>query len=639
MEDINVLVQRKKLFQEKIQEIDDLVVESTKKILDAIKNQRWFFFEERTQILFDKDTGLIWANLDDFSWKKNNAEQIVYSDENNYEEVKKVLEETNSKNFGGYDDWEIPTHLELWKLVEDKTFPFCEGNNWNIKKRCYWCVSYQNRPASKDLDDSPADADIRFDHSVFLIPCSHAIALQNISSDPKKILSIFEKNNLIPKFNDEEISKIYRKIFVEKILARKQSLLNQISEIEGKIYEIENEPQLSVVNVDYKTLMEKYNIAEIEKSPIKYYKSVLNFSHDIFRVVYEYEYTYKSIISELSKATIALDEMYPKNSDISEKSKELLQERQKFLSRYLKPGIDVIKDQIMAIKAQSEDFSARIEKINQSANSIKEFAELEKEPRVSFEFLAENIVNMIMNAQKRIDFFILNKKFVSEIVSNWEIWSKDYEFFETNLCEEFVQICRNDGIDENISKNWALDWKEKRFAVEERFLPLIEGALKEYISSKICISALKILQTYKENTDKFYLNERKNIYRKFSSAQNREFHEKLETEIAIQKFNKIFQQQLQKIIFSCEKIDEKHFLLIWFKPLSDTHIDNMMNFIKENNFEEIPIKILTEFDELKNRHFETYLSNIQRYSQAIENYEEDFETILFEMKEIFRKKL
>ena len=638
MEDLNVLIQRKNILTEKIQELEDLVAESKERIVEEIKKQRWFFFEEKTQILFDRDTGLIWANLNEFAWKKNSDDNIVYSDENDYAEVKKVLEEINEQMFGGFDDWTIPTHLELWKLVEDKTFPYCEGNNWNIKKRCYWCVNYKNRPASKDLDDSPADADIKFDHSVFLIPCSHNFSAQNIAGNPKKILDIFEEHNLIPKFDDDEVTQIYRKVFVEKIMARKQSFLNQIAEIEKQIYEAENEPQLSVINVDYKTMLEKYNIAEIEKSPIKYYKAVLDLSYDIFRVVYEYEYTYKNIISEFSQASVALDEVHTDNPNLSAEGKELLDERQKFLTRYLKPGIDSIKNQITAIKTQAEDFSARIEKINQSPNSIKEFAELEKEPRVSFDFLTENFVNLVIAAQKRIDFFIMHKKFVAEIIRQWEIWSKDYESFETNLCEEFVQICHKDGIDKNIAKDWAADWKEKRFAIEERFLPLIEGTLKDFLSASSCIETLKILQSYKDDIDKFYLNERKNVHKKFSAVKKNELQERFETEIFIHRLNKNCQRKLQKVIFSCEKVDEKHFLLIWAKPLLNIPIDDILNFVQESNSEEVPTKILTEFEELKNRHFEPYLSDNQKYTQAVEKYEKDFESIMAELQKDYQQK-
>lgn len=636
MEDLNVLVQRKDSLTKKIHEIEGLVAESTEEILKAIKKQRWFFFDERPEIIFEADTGLLWANLDNFAWKKDGA-QNVYSDENEFAEIKKVLAETNAQGFGGYNDWTIPTHLELWHLVEDKTFPFCEGNNWNINKRCYWCVNYQNRLASKDLDDSPADADIKFDHSVFLIPCSHVFAAKNYSADPKEILEIFDKNNLIPKFDNDEITQIYRKVFVEKMMTRKQSLANQIEEIENQIYKIENEPMISTVNFDYKTLLEKYNSAEIEKSPIKYYKSAFDLAYDMLRVVFEYEYTYKNLVSEFSQASVALEEVHMENPKMTEKGKKLLTERQNFMARHLTPGIESLKKQILKIKTQSEEFSARIEKINNSPNSIKEFAELEKEPRVSFEFLIENLGTMILDAQKRVDFFITHKDFIAEIVRQWEIWSRDYESFETNLCNEFIQICHKDGIDKNIATEWACDWKEKRFAIEERFLPLVESTLKEILTGEKCIETLKILQTYKEETDKFYLNQRKKIYKKFAAIKDNGLQEKLETEIEIHLLNKNCQRKLQKIIFSCEKDEEKYLLLIWSKPLLTSPINDIINYVQENNSDEIPTKILTQFEELKNRSFETYLSDSQAYSKAIETYEKDFDSIMIEMKKMYQK--
>ena len=638
MAELNILVQRKEDLAKKIEEIEELAAESTEKILDAIKDQRWYFFEERSQIIFDRDTGLLWANLEHFPWKKDVGDQAVYSDEKEYEEVKNVLEEINSQNFGGYEDWTIPTYLELWNLVEDKTFPFCEGNNWNIKKRCYWCVNYKNRLASKDLDDSPADEDIRFDHSVFVIPCSHIFASKNYSGDPKEILEIFDKNNLIPKFDDEEVTQIYRKVFVEKIMTRKQSISNQIMEIDKEIYKIENEEPLSTVNFDYEVLLEKYDVREIEKSPIKYYKSVFDLSFDMLRVLHEYTYTHRDIISEFSQVAAALEDKHEPNPKLSAEGQAFLEERQKFLARHLKPGVDAIREQILTVKAQAEEFSERIEKINQSVNSIKEFAELEKEPRVSFEFLAENLGNLILDAQKRVDFFILHKKFVADVIRQWEIWSKDYESFEVNLQDEFKKICQNDGIKENISKEWTEEWQKKRFVIEERFLPLVEYCLQGNFLDDSGANTLKILQAYKEDIDKFYLNERKNIYKQFSSANDNGLKEKLATEISIHKLNEKFQHKLKEIIFSREKKEEQHYLVIWSRPLLNIPIDDILEFIDENHFEEIPTKILAQFEELKNRSFASYLSDSRKYNQAIEDYEKDFDAIMIEIKKIYQTK-
>ena len=36
---------------------------------NAIKKQRWYFFENNDKIIFDRDTSLIWTNLKYFPYK------------------------------------------------------------------------------------------------------------------------------------------------------------------------------------------------------------------------------------------------------------------------------------------------------------------------------------------------------------------------------------------------------------------------------------------------------------------------------------------------------------------------------------------------------------------------------------------
>lgn len=50
------------------QKINDLSGSAIDKILDAIKEQRWYFFKNKPKVLIDKHTGLLWANLDYFPW-------------------------------------------------------------------------------------------------------------------------------------------------------------------------------------------------------------------------------------------------------------------------------------------------------------------------------------------------------------------------------------------------------------------------------------------------------------------------------------------------------------------------------------------------------------------------------------------
>ncbi len=49
--------------------------------------------------------------------------------------------------------------------------------------------------------------------------------------------------------------------------------------------------------------------------------------------------------------------------------------------------------------------------------------------------------------------------------------------FKTNRHEELIAVCNEDAIDAGVFGAWYGDWQTKRFAVERRFLPLIEFAL------------------------------------------------------------------------------------------------------------------------------------------------------------------
>lgn len=84
------------------------------KILEAIKNQRWYFIKNKPKVLFDKSTGLLWANLNTFNYLKEGRNGYFSS------EVDNII---SGYSFG-MDGFRVPTCYELWQAVEDKTIPF-----------------------------------------------------------------------------------------------------------------------------------------------------------------------------------------------------------------------------------------------------------------------------------------------------------------------------------------------------------------------------------------------------------------------------------------------------------------------------------------------------------------------------------
>ena len=91
--------------------------------------------------------------------------------------------------------------------------------------------------------------------------------------------------------------------------------------------------------------------------------------------------------------------------------------------------------------------TARREEILSGKNILVELAEFETAPRVSFDFLAENIADTITRAQERAAFFSKHRDLVTAVVNGWDDWSRAYKNFRTTQREQFNSICEQNAID------------------------------------------------------------------------------------------------------------------------------------------------------------------------------------------------
>ena len=214
--------------------INELSGTGIDKILNAIKNQRWYFLNNKPKIIFDRDTALLWANLDYFPYANFNGN------------VNDPMEDY-------VGEWYYPSPFELWKMIEDKSFPFQEGVNWRIKNCYCWSVYYRKNYSYKNLDNEGATTSISTG-TKNTIPCCCVLVTNNYENnispsnnfytEKEKLqftLNIFVTNNLIPLFNDNSVTQLYRQIYVEK-----PALLKQLSDIQDEINKLQEESYQSL---------------------------------------------------------------------------------------------------------------------------------------------------------------------------------------------------------------------------------------------------------------------------------------------------------------------------------------------------------------------------------------------------------
>ncbi len=592
--------------------ISDLSGSGLEKILQAIKNQRWFFFANKPKVLMDRDTALLWADLNYFPYNNGSS---AYHKNDAYPLVQKLF-------WADYSNWKFPTYKEICFLVDDKTFPFMEGSNWKIKGNNWWFAFDGNY----NMIDLNSKSKHTYDSSASILPCNDSLVppdyennispSNNFYTEKEKLqftLNIFVQNDLIPMFNNAEITQLYRKIFIEK-----PALMKQLAEVEAQIAEA-GQVKLTA-NFDYRALLAHYDTAALDKSPIKYFDALSNMTDEFLNVLEEYETAQAETIAEFSKVAGKLKAKYAEDPNLTPEENYLFAERQKFLARRLEIDTDAPKQKILFVKTQAKNFFTRLEVINSDNNSIRELAELQAEPRADFELVVENLARIILDTQRRVDFFAAHKDFVSSIAETQTAWSDNYRSFKTALRGELKSICTKENINEKICDAWCDDWQARRFAIEQRFLPLIEFALRGKFADVVG-RVLKVLQSYREAVDKFYMQERKNIYQKFASQAGGDSQEKIETESALYKLAAKLQHASQGIIFSLDKTEERIFLLKWSEPLLDLPLDELCKFTRDDSFAA-----------LKRQNFSTYLADSKTYSESIQRRENEFNALISKVR-------
>lgn len=653
----NNLKQQLQSVQEKLKtinsEIDKLSSTATDRILEAIKNQRWYFFKNKPHILMDKTTGIIWANLDCFPWNKGeNPNDKGYMYCYKFKEAEELLKKYITDNI---PNWEFPKKQELIHFVEDKSCPFIKENSSDYRLKGYkiW-ITIEKTPSNEkfmvlNLDELKNDENR---DNAFLIPCSYHLIQNNeyeknisennhIYTEKERLrftLDLFRKNELWPIFDDAEITDLYKKIYFEK-----PRLLQALSEVETQLAQCEEVKTISA-NFDYTTLLNKYDIASIDKSIIKYYEAVQKWIDELMEYLADFEQQKESVIQDCNQIGLQLSTTYKDDSNLTEAENELLKNRQYYFKDKLALGMDKVKTNLLKVKQQADDIEYTINEIDDGDNAIYELAQLEKKERASFALIAENTAKIVNKALQKIDFFEHNRDFIVKAVEVWYKWNEDYKVFKTKQYEELKHSCEEDDIEAEVWQKWYEDWQKLRFTIEEKLQPMIARGLKGDIEAKeeqetpIIMQAIYVLNDYKIAVDNFYLEERKNIYQQYVFQNCGDLQEKFEVEKELYARTMNLQKVLQNIIFNCKKEADKIFILRWIDNLIDIQINEIIQFVADNNLEQISQEVLNEFAKLKQKNYYMYLADIKAYSQEQANREKAYNSLIFKMRKGLMKK-
>ncbi|MBR1729621.1 MAG: hypothetical protein IJ728_08875 [Selenomonadaceae bacterium] len=582
------------------------------KILKAIKNQRWYFFNNKAKIVFDRDTALLWANLDHFNYGYIGG----YSLSGSGIKIKELLQETNKLGLDNYKNWRIPTVTELNKIVSGK-ISFENITYYEMQKEYYWTiVDSFARLRPYDID---ANGFANFNVNADVIPCCYDLVPQSYNgNNPEEVLKIFVDNELEPIFDDNAITKLYLEIYVYN----------------KSVVPVKAPAKVSVEKIDYKSLLANYDVPSINNSIIQYYTAIKSLTDNLLDKLTEYENAKAETINKFSEINLKLSARYIENSHLATEENQLLADRQNFLAQNLQLGLDDAKNQIISVKMQAEAIERSIDNINHDNNSLINLAKLTEIKRAEFSLVVENLTHILNKALDKMNFAENHQQFITNLIKFWSVFDDSYRAFKTQKYEELKAACSNDNIEAEIFNKWYADWQKKRFLIEQQFLTLIAFSLKGHLvdGNFSALNVLACLQKYKMAIDNFYLKERKYIYQKAIIKSDDNLQEKIETESELYKLTEEFQKAFQEIIFSLPKSEERIFLMKWSEPLLNLQIDEILNFIQDNDLQKISQEVLNQFMELRRQNFIAYLSDSKAYSDAVQQRDKEYNSLIFRMR-------
>jgi hypothetical protein len=582
----------------------------TDQLLNKMLSQQFFYIKNKEKIIFDSHTGVIFPNThyfdDILKWYNSNMPTEKFDTE--IKTYKNHDIHGYSFNFPGTNNFKY--YFASIKVYANKYLSTRSVNNIiSDKSSSLRNVCIQN--VFKDgtfVGDYAVDNDNCFSFPFCDKFVSDDILTNNNIFTPKeraqKILNLFIQEGWIPKFDDEELTTLYEKMYVIR-----PALVKQLAEINETLAAMPAPKVGFADGIDFKELIKNYDLAAIRNSHVQYYDESIRWFDSLLTNLDAFILEHADLLSEAQTLTNRLIVAHHDDEYL------VLTERAEYLTRHLDFGVETLQSKLIAFKNEAVAGRDRLA----DAQDLASLREIEKLEQPDFYLVAEHTSGMVKRQLVGVDWFREHKELAATLIELHEAWRKDFHEFEHTTREHFIQKCKDKSIEE-LADGWFAEWRKERLLLEEHILPLMKAGIEKVIPVEVVIDAVEVLRTnIRDQLAKFFFDKRIAIHFKLVLEPRGELQERLLKDAELAKINAQFQKALEELLFSIASSEGRLFLVSWAKDWYDVLIGEILAFIELDTLQEqIARNTLDEFRAMKRRNLESFQADARSNAEARE---------------------
>jgi len=592
-------------------------------LLSNITSQRVYYFKNKPRIIFHSNTGCIFPNIDYFdqAFKVFRTGSCGMKSDMETEMKNVCIEEID-----GYGKFRLPDNNTIKYYIRSvseivtttATFILCNESSVNRDGDIVRCFDTNGTHENIILNRAKA----------FAFPFCSTFSSENFFPDSKvfsatdrakKIINLFTNEGWHPKFDSEDTTTLYEKIYILR-----PPLETELIQINEKLAEMPL-PKLGLADsIDFADMINGYDPDSIGESPVRYNIEMVRWFSELLVNLDEFCREQAMLLADARSLTNRLRKNHVDNDDT------IFTERGVYLAKHLDFGMESLQEALVSFKQEATANSDAL----MSARTLTELREFEKLELPDFNLVAAHSIELVKKRLQAIEWFQKNKILSDTIVSLHHEWRNDLHNFEYTTRTHFRDKCTKMSIETEKAEEWFAEWRRERILAEEHLLPLLTAGFERVIPIEIVIDAISLLKTsVRDQLGRFFYDERINLHIEKVTDNLSDLEEHVNANVRLTTINSNFQKQLEELIFKVQDTEGRLFLVRWAKNWYDSLVGDILTYIEKDELcEQIARETLDGFRDIKRHTMEAFLLDVKSYADARAEKDKEWKLLLFKMK-------